>query len=543
MTSNILKQFYEKAKKTLSPNTQAEPDSPPLLRNINPPTATDILRYRFQHGVNLGSVFVLERWLSPQMFEPSSKGDSELDAVTASLHLHGLGPTRTKWEAHWTSALSEPDIEYLATKAHCTAVRIPIGHFTLGRAFTHRTSFDDDKVADVYENAWAIICALCARLYARGIGNLIDFHGLPGGANGQEHGGTSSKRAALWEDERYRKLATRCVLFVAGKVRSGELEGCIGIQVCNEASWGAKGMYEWYVNVMEAVGEVDPGIPLYVSDAWDLECGLESTSKINTPTSNTNPLIVARPSYFLFTPADQTQTQSDLITRITTSELSALDGSKAHNVTDHGARQLCVVEYSCGLPSSAFPASIDGTAARAFRRNFGLKQCTRWRMQKASGAFFWTWRARSAPEWDFEEMVKAGCVSAPFGFLVEGEGVMQRVVRARQREKGLKRVAVEGHQKFWDESVPEGKWDHWRFESGFTQGYADALGFYAFRLSGAFGARIGGDRIGALEIWILKRLREWLQTARGRVGNGELLWEWEHGFRAGVGTCERVVWN
>ena len=26
-----------------------------------------------------------------------------------------------------------------------------------------------------------------------------------------------------------------------------------------------------------------------------------------------------------------------------------------------------------------------------------------------------------------------------------------------------------------------------------------------------------------------------------QVGNRDLLWEWEHGFRAGVGACEGVV--
>ena len=61
-------------------------------------------------------------------------------------------------------------------------------------------------------------------------------------------------------------------------------------------------------------------------------------------------------------------------------------------------------------------------------------------------------------------MVKAGCVSPPDGFLVEREGVEKRVERARRREEGLRRATVEAHKLFWDKNVPEGKWDHWRFE-------------------------------------------------------------------------------
>lgn len=47
------------------------------------PTTSDILRFRYQHGVNLGSVFVLEQWLSPRMYDHGVSGDGELDAVVA----------------------------------------------------------------------------------------------------------------------------------------------------------------------------------------------------------------------------------------------------------------------------------------------------------------------------------------------------------------------------------------------------------------------------------------------------------------------------
>ena len=50
---------------------------------LPPPTALDVLRYRYHHGVNLGGVFVLERWLFPSMFPSCAEGASELDAVIA----------------------------------------------------------------------------------------------------------------------------------------------------------------------------------------------------------------------------------------------------------------------------------------------------------------------------------------------------------------------------------------------------------------------------------------------------------------------------
>ena len=60
-----------------------------------PPTPLDNLRYRFHNGTNLGSIFVLEKWLFPSMFEPNARGDSELDAVTAYAPLPRPSPIYT----------------------------------------------------------------------------------------------------------------------------------------------------------------------------------------------------------------------------------------------------------------------------------------------------------------------------------------------------------------------------------------------------------------------------------------------------------------
>ncbi len=47
------------------------------------PTPKDILRYRYQHGANLGSIFILESWLFGSMYDEGVAGSSELDAINA----------------------------------------------------------------------------------------------------------------------------------------------------------------------------------------------------------------------------------------------------------------------------------------------------------------------------------------------------------------------------------------------------------------------------------------------------------------------------
>ena len=49
--------------------------------HICAPSAQDILRYRSHHGINLGGIFVLEKWLFPEMFDASVAGHSEHEAV------------------------------------------------------------------------------------------------------------------------------------------------------------------------------------------------------------------------------------------------------------------------------------------------------------------------------------------------------------------------------------------------------------------------------------------------------------------------------
>lgn len=46
-------------------------------------TSADVFNYRYSHGTNLGTIFVLERWLSGSMYVQGAAGDSELDAVRA----------------------------------------------------------------------------------------------------------------------------------------------------------------------------------------------------------------------------------------------------------------------------------------------------------------------------------------------------------------------------------------------------------------------------------------------------------------------------
>jgi hypothetical protein len=91
-------------------------DQPSAIQDA---TALDLLRYRYHHGTNLGSIYVLERWLFPSRFPKGAEGTSELEAVKAWVDEIGLDATKRKFEEAWGSAVSDEDIEWLKNEARC----------------------------------------------------------------------------------------------------------------------------------------------------------------------------------------------------------------------------------------------------------------------------------------------------------------------------------------------------------------------------------------------------------------------------------------
>lgn len=85
------------------------------------PTPEDVIRYRYHHGCNLGSVFVLERWLTPSAFpsDVTESQSSELEAVKLSAEADGIEATRMKFEQRWSSALTDIDLDWLVNVARC----------------------------------------------------------------------------------------------------------------------------------------------------------------------------------------------------------------------------------------------------------------------------------------------------------------------------------------------------------------------------------------------------------------------------------------
>jgi aryl-phospho-beta-D-glucosidase BglC (GH1 family) len=484
---------------------------------IRDPTPLDIIRYRYHHGTNLGSVYVIERWLQPSRFPDGAEGSSELAAVKAWVDKIGIEATQRKFEDYWASAISEDDIQWLVHTAKCTTIRLPIGYFDLpGSRFTKGTPFQ--PYAQVYNGAWHSIRTLIARLRTHSIGVLIDFHALPGGANGQEHSGTNSGHAELWNSAPNRALGVECCKFVARDAQTGS--DIAGIQLVNEAEWDSPGMYEWYDECIAAISAIDPTIPVIISDGWNLHKAIDYSMRKNSVYAHhpTAPVVVDTHYYWAFTDDDKRKSPQE-ITREAASKLHDLDG-KEGSVIDRGATQVIVGEYSCVLTEDSWAKRGDASKEDCVRQ-FGQAQSRRYQ-ERAGGSFFWTWKMDWMPggEWGFTAQSDAGNIVPPSHAVLSQQDRVNLLQKAIHEREGHKRNALEQHIAYWSRADPGGKYEHEKYEHGWIVGYQDAFAFLE-------GRGTQGDRIGMLELWILKRLKE-------SGYRGGFTWLFEQGLRKGV---------
>ena len=152
-----------------------------------------------------------------------------------------------------------------------TAVRVPIGYWMVGGGqFCDHTHFENAH--KVYKNAWDIFKDVVLRKAAEfEIGVLVDLHGLPGGANGADHSGTTVGEAKLWDSSRCQVQSYDVLQFLAKDL--AQFDNVVGLQILNEApyeSHDADVQKTFYLKAINQIRSVNTEIPLVISDGWDL---------------------------------------------------------------------------------------------------------------------------------------------------------------------------------------------------------------------------------------------------------------------------------
>lgn len=201
---------------------------------------------RALRGVNLGGWLVLERWMTPSLFEGTDAHDeySFMRSEGALAKLRG----------HQKTFITEQDFRWMSQNG-INAVRIPVGYWIMDG--------DGPLKSSIGKLDWAV---RMAKEYS--IQVLVCLHGAPGSQNGNGHSGRAGK-SSWYDDESYRKQTVQVLKRLAERYKDEPIVW--GIELLNEPVarfWQPK-LRKFYQQAYRAICSVGrPGLVVVYSDAF-----------------------------------------------------------------------------------------------------------------------------------------------------------------------------------------------------------------------------------------------------------------------------------
>lgn len=168
-------------------------------------------------GVNLGGWLILEKWMTPSVFD----GGDAVDEYT----FMQAPRAREKLREHQKNFIREEDFKWMQQHG-INAIRIPVGYWVLDG--------DGPFVSCIGRLDWAFRMAEKYRLFV-----VVSMHGAPGSQNGRDHSGRIGK--AEWYDSDARLERTIGVLERLAE-RYKDSRAFWGLQLLNEPR---PGIFQW----------------------------------------------------------------------------------------------------------------------------------------------------------------------------------------------------------------------------------------------------------------------------------------------------------
>jgi glucan 1,3-beta-glucosidase len=177
-------------------------------------------------GVNLGGWLVLEKWMTPSLFD----GLAATDETTWCAELGR--DARSRLQAHWNAFITRDDFAWLAGVG-INAVRIPVGHWIFGPSYPYHAKYGPDRHPFV-EGGIDVLDRALDWANEFGLRVVLDLHAAPGCQNGFDNGGI--KDVCEWHtQEEYLAHSVDVLGRLAARYRS--TPSLHAIEVLNEPRW------------------------------------------------------------------------------------------------------------------------------------------------------------------------------------------------------------------------------------------------------------------------------------------------------------------
>ncbi|PIA17048.1 glycoside hydrolase, partial [Coemansia reversa NRRL 1564] len=325
-----------------------------------------IIRYRKMQGVNLGSLFCLEPWISTELYK--NYQDQAPEAEGDLLECMGRDHCSSMMEAHWDTWLQREDFAKMASIGINT-VRLPVGYWVLGSGYA---SGKYRKYAHAYNRALYFIGRIVGWAAEFDIGVLIDVHALPGGQNNDSHSGVTGS-PLFYESTEYQELALRVLATFASLF--ADITNIAGLQIINEPLDHPQ-LVPFYERALELIRTHTASLPIYIGDAWNLPKYATVTKQL---CSRFGFIIVDTHRYWVFRPEEQQHRVDQLTQELWENEVPELASASA----EVGGNMI-IGEYCSVLANRSFdgedPADCMGRFAREQLKAFD---------QTAAGCFYW----------------------------------------------------------------------------------------------------------------------------------------------------------
>ncbi|ODV94514.1 hypothetical protein PACTADRAFT_51338 [Pachysolen tannophilus NRRL Y-2460] len=369
------------------------------------------------YGVNLGSWFVLEPYITPSLFEAFGD-DTPVDEYHFTQRL-GQTEAASILNAHWSTWYTETDFENIASYG-LNFVRIPIGYWAF-------QLLEGDPYVQGQE---AYLDQALEWIRSNGLYCWIDLHGAPGSQNGFDNSGL--RDTLDWQQGDNVNITLSVLEYISNKYGgSNYSDVVIGIELVNEPLGTSLNMDEiksFYYDGYSKVRNVGDNAVI-IHDAFQSEGYWNSD--LTTDQGYWN-VVLDHHHYQVF---DTSEISEDIDTHISEAcgwnsetndeyhwsvcgEFSAAltDCAKWLNGVGRGARWDGSYESSTYYGSCENKQDIStwsSTDIANSRKYVEAQMDAFLNGDKNAGWVFWCFKTETTLEWDFKRLVNAGIIPQP----------------------------------------------------------------------------------------------------------------------------------
>jgi glucan 1,3-beta-glucosidase len=351
-------------------------------------------------GVNLGGWLVLEKWMTPSIFEGLQATDETSYCVELGVKAEQI------LKNHWNTFITAEDFSWLAKKG-VNAVRIPVGHWIFGPYYPYHPAYGS-SLHPFIEGGLEILDRAFDWAEQYGLRVVLDLHAAPGCQNGFDNGGILNVCEWHTKDEYINYSLLVLERLAERYYKRSALQA---IEVLNEPRWDIdteilkKYTTEAYHRIRKYCHANDVAVVYH-----DGFRSFHEYSGFLTEPKFSN-VVLDMHRYQCFVQADiDLDIYGHLIRSIVDWK------QEADDVLQEG-HQVYLGEWSLGLHLKFVSLWAEGPfkdtlqAMDSFQKSLAYRAYASAQLmtfEKYSGWFFWSYKTETTPEWSFRECVNRG---------------------------------------------------------------------------------------------------------------------------------------